>query len=721
MAPGVDWSQFEVEAAPAPPGGSEVDWSQFEPEAAPSFDDVESGNETTAPVNFGNVIHGSNSQPLRQFSGIDRVRDAISAVPEALGAAFSGERYADTDTDPRRLVGVAEGAGRTFGEDLATMGVTALENVPGPLMAYTLYKRTRGEETPGEQYAGAVNRAVGVNDATMQFESPRAEMAARVLGHGAAALVPIGPVGEAANAEKIAARAGHLGPEAQGAQIADDIIGAAAPKKPRITGSGEQVDVPAETAPAIAGATPEAEATQVADILSGERLAPDATVSEATDVTPEELAAFERQRTPAPAAAPVAHVEEPTYAPADLIENNASGESTASLEAQHRVEEEQTLGRTRAVIDRDGTIRPLYGVDGADIRARDGQVVVQRGIGDDAGEWTILSHGDNLPPRLAQGVLNRSRGALDELHTGLESERAAARAAEPPPPMETSNASEVRSDTGQPGIAREAAAGSEADRSGDLQRAEEAGPSAGDGQSRIGTDGAVQNQGPLTGVKNRVVAEERHARGMDELDYEGRRTFPEDWEPAKEAFKADESIGRALAHSIVERPRALSGREVATLSMERARLAKMHREGMADIAHAMESGDIEAETIARGRLRETEGQLEVADRAAKASGYEGGFGLAARRMLSKEDYSLAELVTEAKVRKGGELTPKDRAHLESIAARIDGVEQELAAVRAQAMKKATRRAPKSVQDQYDALREQLKAIPKKEHTLCGVA
>jgi hypothetical protein len=220
-------------------------------------------------------------------------------------------------------------------------------------------------------------------------------------------------------------------------------------------------------------------------------------------------------------------------------------------------------------------------------------------------------------------------------------------------------------------------------------------------------------------VKNRVVADERHARGMDEIEYEGRRTFGKAWDTARSQMK-DEASGQALAHSVLERPRPLSAEENALLSMERARLGKQHRESMADIAHAMETGDKQAEAIARGRLRDVEVQLEVADRAARAGGAEGGFGLAARRMMTKEDYTLAEMLTEAKVRKGGELSPKDRARVETIAAKLEAVEKELAAVRAQASKKATRRAPLDVQTRYNDLKEQLKSIPKKEHTICGV-
>lgn len=99
-----------------------------------------------------------------------------------------------------------------------------------------------------------------------------------------------------------------------------------------------------------------------------------------------------------------------------VVENNASGESSASLEAQHRVADERAAGRTRAVIRRNGTVEPLVGVDAVDTHARPGEVIVQRGIGRKPEEWTILSQGHDLSNDVAMGKVNRARKTLDQTH-----------------------------------------------------------------------------------------------------------------------------------------------------------------------------------------------------------------------------------------------------------------------------------------------------------------
>lgn len=93
------------------------------------------------------------------------------------------------------------------------------------------------------------------------------------------------------------------------------------------------------------------------------------------------------------------------------FENNASGESAASVEALNRLREEAELGRARMLIDRDGSVRQLFGVDAVDAVARPGQVIVQRNIGAD--EWTVLSQGSDITAERAQGIINRARGDLD--------------------------------------------------------------------------------------------------------------------------------------------------------------------------------------------------------------------------------------------------------------------------------------------------------------------
>lgn len=91
--------------------------------------------------------------------------------------------------------------------------------------------------------------------------------------------------------------------------------------------------------------------------------------------------------------------------------NNASGESAASLEAIGRVAEEKALGRIRVLIDRDGTVRPLTGVDAVDARAREGQIIVQKNIGTEP--WTVIDRDSALPKTQLQGRLNAAKAALE--------------------------------------------------------------------------------------------------------------------------------------------------------------------------------------------------------------------------------------------------------------------------------------------------------------------
>lgn len=89
---------------------------------------------------------------------------------------------------------------------------------------------------------------------------------------------------------------------------------------------------------------------------------------------------------------------------------NASGESAASAEAISRFADETTKGQDRAVIKSDGSVIPLNTVDRVDYRAKPGETVVQRNIGNN--EWTVLDS-NNVPN--TTGVINRASPALQAL------------------------------------------------------------------------------------------------------------------------------------------------------------------------------------------------------------------------------------------------------------------------------------------------------------------
>lgn len=116
--------------------------------------------------------------------------------------------------------------------------------------------------------------------------------------------------------------------------------------------------------------------------------------------------------------------EMPTIRPRfdqDLYTNNASGESSASVEAINRLRDEKAAGQSRMLVDRDGSVRPLLGVDAVDTFARPGQIIVQRGVGKEP--WTIISDGTGSKD-LAQGKLNAARRALEAEHADLMSDAA---------------------------------------------------------------------------------------------------------------------------------------------------------------------------------------------------------------------------------------------------------------------------------------------------------
>lgn len=92
--------------------------------------------------------------------------------------------------------------------------------------------------------------------------------------------------------------------------------------------------------------------------------------------------------------------------------NNASGESSASLEAISRSSQEKANGQHRAVINEDGTVIPLIGVDSVDATAKPGQVIVQRGVGAD--EWTVLDRG-GVPSSQLKGRINAAMSQLNKV------------------------------------------------------------------------------------------------------------------------------------------------------------------------------------------------------------------------------------------------------------------------------------------------------------------
>lgn len=101
--------------------------------------------------------------------------------------------------------------------------------------------------------------------------------------------------------------------------------------------------------------------------------------------------------------------------PRGKLINNASGESAASVEAINRGKMERAEGKQRFMIDPDGKMWPVRGVEAADAKAQKGSIIVQKGVGDTP--YTILDRG-GLAISHAKGLLNRALAGGEGLTLG---------------------------------------------------------------------------------------------------------------------------------------------------------------------------------------------------------------------------------------------------------------------------------------------------------------
>ncbi len=173
-----------------------------------------------------------------------------------------------------------------------------------------------------------------------------------------------------------------------------------------------------------------------------------------------------------------------------------------------------------------------------------------------------------------------------------------------------------------------------------------------------------------TSIKNEVTEAERAERGLPEVEVEARQT------PAFEAGKKAVDEGtidpRTLAKELADNPRPHTDEEAAALLYDRMRLQNAHATAMNTIEAARASGDEAMEARGKAQLAKVEDATNTNDEAARKSGTETGRALAARRMMIKQDYSLANVLQRARVASpNGEVSPELRNTLETLTKQLD--------------------------------------------------
>jgi hypothetical protein len=183
---------------------------------------------------------------------------------------------------------------------------------------------------------------------------------------------------------------------------------------------------------------------------------------------------------------------------------------------------------------------------------------------------------------------------------------------------------------------------------------------------------AAAEKAAQTSIQNATTEAERADRGLPEVEVEARRSFGEAFESGKKAVDSGAIDARALAEQLSKNPRALNAEESAALVYDRMRLQNEHAATMGRIEEARAKGDQETEYAGRERLNQIEEAINTNDEAARRTGYEQGLGLAARKMMLKQDYSLANVLQRARAASpDGKVSPEVRDRLESLTRQLD--------------------------------------------------
>lgn len=198
-------------------------------------------------------------------------------------------------------------------------------------------------------------------------------------------------------------------------------------------------------------------------------------------------------------------------------------------------------------------------------------------------------------------------------------------------------------------------------------------------------------KGPV-GVKNAAVDEAMEAMGLPPAEHGEKLSFAEALSDAQEKLAKDPFAGQKLVDKLVEKPRPVTGKEVALLLTEvnRRRLERDAAETALIEAHAANDPDAVAE--ANVRIAKARDDFQDAEEAATRIGTDQAQGLALRQMMMAEDYSLASMERQlAAASKDGKLTPEQIATVRRIQKSFIKTKAEMDAYFAKRLKDAKRR------------------------------
>ena len=178
-----------------------------------------------------------------------------------------------------------------------------------------------------------------------------------------------------------------------------------------------------------------------------------------------------------------------------------------------------------------------------------------------------------------------------------------------------------------------------------------------------------------TSIKNKVTAQERADKGLDEVEVEAKRSFGDVFEKGKKMVDEGKVDPRLLAEEMVRKPRPLTPEESVALLYDRMRIRNEYQKLSAEIS--AEPDGIRKDLML-AQLDQIENAALINDEAARKTGYEQGLGLAIRKLMIQKDYTLLNQLSEYKLANNGEdLSPEIKKRLEENVSKLDEAQKKL--------------------------------------------
>ena len=184
----------------------------------------------------------------------------------------------------------------------------------------------------------------------------------------------------------------------------------------------------------------------------------------------------------------------------------------------------------------------------------------------------------------------------------------------------------------------------------------------------------------ITGIKNAQVDAERVARGSPPLMSEAKRGFGEVWDTAMKQLDQRPAMADELVSELNAHPRPVTDVEDAILLRQRIVARTEFEKAVGAVNEAAASGDEGEKAEARLRFAQTSDLMQRNDTAERGAGTETARGLAARKLMADEDFSLASLAAEKMAANDGkQLTPEQMADVQKTHAAYQSADARLKA------------------------------------------